>query len=74
MNIQILEEAIERQVPFFLRTADGERFDVPHPDYIFLPPKSSKLRTYAAIHREGGYVSVLPLLTITSLTFQTDID
>ena len=45
---------------------------VPHSDYIFLPPKASAKRTYVIVRDDTGFTSVLPLLTITSLTFQID--
>jgi len=72
MNIALIEEAVERGVPFKLKVADGDEFLVPHPDYIFLPPKSGAMRTYVMVHNDKGYASLLPLLTITSLTFKVD--
>jgi hypothetical protein len=72
MNIAQIEEAVRRGIPFSLKVADGDRYDVPHPDYIFFPPKESQKRTYVMVHSDDGYASVLPLLTITSLTFQVD--
>jgi hypothetical protein len=72
MNIAQIEEAVQRGVPFRLEVADGDEYRVPHPDYIFLPPRSSAKRTYVMVHNDEGFASVLPLLTITSLTFQID--
>lgn len=72
MDIAQIEDATRRGVPFFIKVADGDRFDVPRPDYIFLPPKESLKRTYVVVHRDDGYASVLPLITITSLTYQAD--
>ena len=72
MNIAQIEEATHRGLPFSLKVADGDRYDVPHRDYIFLPPKESAKRTYVVVHRDDGYASVLPLITITSLTFKVD--
>ena len=72
MNIAQIEEAVHREVPFKIKVADGDEFEVPHADYIFLPPKSSEKRTYVIIHNDKGFASVLPLLTITSLTYQVD--
>ncbi len=72
MNIAQIEEAAHRGIPFSLKVADGDRYEVPHPDYIFLPPKESQKRTYVVVHSDDGYASVLPLLTITSLTYQVD--
>jgi hypothetical protein len=72
MNIGQIEEAVGRGVPFSLKVADGDRFDVPHPDYLFLPPREARKRTYVVIHNDEGFASLLPLLTITSLTYQVD--
>lgn len=72
MNIHQIEEAVQRGVPFKLKVADGDEFRVPHADYIFLPPRSSAKRTYVIVHNDRGFASVLPLLMITSLTFQAD--
>jgi len=72
MNIAQIEEAAHRGIPFSLKVADGDRHEVPHPDYIFLPPRESQKRTYVVVHSDDGYASVLPLLTITSLTYQVD--
>lgn len=72
MNIDQIDEAVHRGVPFRLKVADGDEFRVPHSDYIFVPPKSSAKRTYVIVHNDEGFASVLPLLTITSLTYQVD--
>jgi hypothetical protein len=72
MNITQIEEAVHRGVPFRMKVADGDEFRVPHGDYIFLPPKTSAKRTYVVVHSDEGFASVLPLLTITSLSYQVD--
>jgi len=68
-SIDLIEQAVQRGLPFKLKVADGDEFEVPHPDYIFLPPKDSPKRTYVMVHSKKGYASLLPLLTITSLTY-----
>ena len=72
MNIAQIEEAVQRGVPFKLKVADGDEYRVPHADYVFLPPRASAKRTYIIVHNDEGFASILPLLTITSLTFQVD--
>ncbi|MCP5515757.1 MAG: hypothetical protein H7A45_00700 [Verrucomicrobiales bacterium] len=72
MNIAQIEEAAQRGVPFRLKVADGDEYSVPHPDYLFLPPRSASKRTYVVIHNDAGFASLLPLLTITSLSYQVD--
>ena len=70
MNIARIEEAVNRGLPFRLKVADGDEFNVPRPDYVSLPPRNSSKRTYVIVHNDHGFASILPLLTITSLTFQ----
>ena len=72
MNIAEIEQAVGRKIPFRLKVADGDEFFVPHSDYIFLPPKDSPRRTFVIVINDSGAASILPLLTITSLTYQTD--
>ncbi len=72
MNIDQIEEAVHRGIPFRLKVADGDEYRVPHRDYVFLPPRSAAKRNYIVVHNDAGFASILPLLTIASLTFQTD--
>ena len=72
MNIAQIEEAVHRGVPFRLKVADGDEYRVPHPDYVSLPPRTYAKPTYIVVHNDDGFASILPLLTITSLTFQVD--
>jgi hypothetical protein len=58
-----VESAVASGVPFTLRMADGKEYSVPHPDYIWLPPKAS----YVIVHEDDGHFNVLPLLTMTGL-------
>jgi hypothetical protein len=64
MNRSEIEAALERNVPFTLRMADGKEYAVPHRDYIFLPPKQA----IVVVSDDVGHVYVLPLLTMTGLT------
>jgi hypothetical protein len=73
MNIEQIEKAVRRGTPFSLKVAEGDQFDVPHADYLALPPRDSRRRTYVVVHHDDGSASVLPLLTITSLTYQTEL-
>lgn len=70
MNIELIEEAAQLGKPFRLKVADGDEFKVPHPDHISFPPKSSSKRTFVIVFNDDGLASYLPLLTITSLTYE----
>jgi hypothetical protein len=72
VNISHIEEAIERGRPFRIKVGDGDEFIVPHRDYISVPPATSAKRTYVIVHNDKGFAHILPLLTITSLTYQAD--
>ena len=72
MSIDLIEEAVERNVPFTIKVVDGDEVRVPHRDYIALPPKASPKRTYVIVFNDRGTASCLPLLTITSLTYPVD--
>jgi len=68
MNIAQIEDAASRNLPFTLKVADGDEYAVPNGDYIFFPPQTAKKRTFVVIYNDDDYASILPLLTITSLT------
>ncbi len=68
MTRKRLETVIEENVPFEIKLADGRAYAVPHPDYISLPPKNA---TVAVVFEDDGTVHVLPLLTMTGLTYST---
>lgn len=67
MTRKQLGDVIEQGVPFQLNLADGRTYSVPHPDYISLPPKNA---TVAIVYEDDGTVHLLPLLTMTGLTFR----
>jgi hypothetical protein len=48
-------------VPFLLRTSDGEKFPVPHREFIFITPKR------VVVADRKGYVNVLDPLHIVSI-------
>jgi hypothetical protein len=59
---------VERHPPFFLHMADGKDCQVPHGDYIFLPPKAA----FVVVSDDVGHVLVLPLLTMTGLSYESE--
>jgi hypothetical protein len=68
MNRSQIEAAVERNLPFTLHMADGKQYAVPHRDYIFLPPKGA----FVVVTDDQQHVFVLPLLTMTGLSYQSD--
>lgn len=68
MTRKQIETVVEEGVPFQIHLADGRSYDVPHRDYVSLPPKNA---TVAVVYENDGTVHVLPLLTMTGLTYST---
>jgi len=68
MTRKQIESVIAEGVPFTVRLADGRSYDVPHRDYISLPPKNV---TGAVVWEDDGTAHILPLLTMTGLTYNT---
>ena len=68
MNRSQIEAAVERNLPFTLRMADGKEYHVPHRDYISLPPTGA----FVVVYDKQEHVFVLPLLTMTGLTYQSE--
>jgi hypothetical protein len=63
MNRAEIEAAIERNVSFTIRMADGHEYHVPHRDYIFLPPKGH----FVIVADDREHAFYLPLLTMRGL-------
>ena len=61
-----LESAIQRGLPFSIRMADGQVYQVPHRDYISLSPGGA----VAVVYDDQDHVWVLPLLTMTGLSYK----
>ena len=61
-----IEKAIERNVPFILKMADGNEYRVPHRDYIVLPPRAAYVIVFDEKDPHDAF-DVLPLLTMTGL-------
>ena len=66
MNRTQIQTAIERNLPFVLKMADGNEYFVPHRDYIALPPAGAYVIVFDQ-NRKGESFDVLPLLTMTGL-------
>ncbi|MCB1230523.1 MAG: hypothetical protein KDN19_09670 [Verrucomicrobiae bacterium] len=65
MTYENLKSAIESHQPFEIRMADGERYLIPHPDFIAFTRK----RTTAIVSTEDGMVHHLPLITMTGISY-----
>lgn len=61
-----IETAIERNLPFVLKMADGNEYPVPHRDYIVLPPRAAYVIVFDQKSEDDSF-DVLPLLTMTGL-------
>jgi len=70
MTINHVRDAIHSGRPFIIKMADGNRYPVPHPDFIALSPKG----TCVTLFDEEDHSHILPLLTMTGITYPNAID
>ena len=59
--------------PFKVRMADGRDFDIPHPDFISLPPNAPRGRVFVVYTGGGARMHLLDLdaLLVTGLEVDT---
>jgi hypothetical protein len=65
MTVDNIHEAIESHRRFQIQMADGRKYEVPHPDFISFTRK----RTAVLVSLENERVQMLPLITMTGITY-----
>ena len=72
MTLDTLKEKIETAIPFTLHVADGRSYDVPHRDFIWVPPRAlAVMVAHPASSGSGEIVgTTIPLLMISGITEQ----
>ena len=75
MTNRELRHSIEDEIPFTLYLADGRSFDVPHRDFIFLPPRSTSA-IIAEYDEENGETVThrIPLLMISGIESRSETE
>lgn len=75
MTLATLKEKVDTAIPFTLHVADGRSYDVPHRDFIWLPPKAlAVMVAHPASDGSGETVgTTIPLLMISGITEQRPI-
>lgn len=70
MQMDELKRAVHGQPfkPFDLCLADGQRFLIPHPDFLFFMPGSN--RTIIAAHGDGTGTHI-DVMLVTAIDFRT---
>ena len=68
MTAEHVRQAIESNRPFEIQMADGRVYPVAHPDFIAF----TRTRTAVLLSMEDDRVQVLPLLTMTGITFSPE--
>ena len=65
-----LKARIDEGIPFTLHVADGHRYDVPHRDFVWLPPKSTVVIIAAPSpeHENETVSHTIPLLVVSGVT------
>lgn len=68
MTIDQLRKAVKAEPfkPFTVSLSDGRRLFVPHPEFVWVPPKASRTFNVAG---EGEDQSIIDLLHVTSIDF-----
>jgi hypothetical protein len=68
MTIDQLRKAVRAEPfrPFTISLTDGRRFDVPHREFIWIPPEAARTIGVAG---SGEDYSIIDLLLVTSLDF-----
>ncbi len=66
MNASIIEQVIETNGPFRIKTAAGDVYEVPHRDFVAFTARRTTL--VVNFERDGKEkIAWIPLLTITSI-------
>ena len=60
MTVENLKEVMATGKPFTIQMADGQKYEVPHPDFVAFTRK----RTTIAFYDEDGKQHILPLLPL----------
>lgn len=61
-----IQRAIEDGQPFTIMMADGKDYEVPHRDFISLPPRGAFVIAYDPESETGEY-NMLSMMTMTGL-------
>lgn len=68
-----VRKRIDEGIPLTLYVADGRTYEIPHPDFVFLPPRSTVV-IVAAPNKEDpdeNLTHVIPLLMVSGVTQRT---
>ena len=70
MTLDTLKDKIGTAIPFTLHVADGRSYEVPHRDFIWMPPRTlAVMVAHPASSGSGEMVgTTIPLLMITGVT------
>jgi len=69
MTHATLKEKIAHGIPFTLHVADGRSYEVPHEDFIWLPPRSSVVVVAdVSDDPEQNATHTIPLLMVSGIS------
>jgi hypothetical protein len=65
-----LRRKVEEGIPFTLHVADGCSYEIPHRDFVLLPPNSSVIvvAEYAPENPNETVTHTIPLLMVSGVT------
>ncbi len=76
MTHETLRTKIEEGLPFTLHVADGRSYEIPHHDFIMLPPRSTFV-VVAEFSKEDPQITIshtIPLLMVSGVTQRVNSD
>jgi hypothetical protein len=61
MNVQTIRKRLSKEGPFIVRTSDGEKYSVPHPEFVWVG------RYNVVIEDEQGGIDVIDPLHVAAI-------
>jgi hypothetical protein len=61
MNVQTIRKRLSKEGPFIVRTSDGEKYSVPHPEFVWVG------RYNVVIEDEQGGIDVIDPLHVVAI-------
>ena len=61
MNVQTIRKRLSKEGPFIVRTSDGEKYTVPHPEFVWVG------RYNVVIEDEQGGIDVIDPLHVVAI-------
>jgi len=74
MDKGLLERVVQSGEPFTIITAAGDRYEVPHQDFVHFSPKKTTIFVFWETEDGDETFAMIPLLTITSVEAKQPVE